>query len=292
MRIEDLKRWHWIVIGAIAGLLLGFVYSGLEPAKPGRSISQDDFRGLATRLSQSEATKDQPLVRNVVVYPPEMGAYGKPVHLVRLEWLHHEQGKPGSYAYMPAHMNAEVPFVRNGSNPQNSVIDFLAQAKQQNPKLDYRMAWERNPTTLYAMTTIGGVVLIGGVWPTLVGLLVGAGLGRAPDPKAGYDLDRFGKFDAKDEAEALGVVNEKKTVSEDEKAELDAMVRKLEQSVGGGGVSGASAASDSPHQHEPIRQLSNKPLETATPVARTPEEEKEFAGEYYPVARPKHHEKD
>ena len=33
MPIEDLKTWHWIIIGALAGLIMGYVFSLAGPPR-------------------------------------------------------------------------------------------------------------------------------------------------------------------------------------------------------------------------------------------------------------------
>lgn len=288
MRIEDLKRWHWIVIGALAGLLLAYVYSGMEPTDPGRSVAAADFRRAAVNLSRNPATDGYPLVRKVVVYPPEMGAYGKLVHRVHFELLHYDQADPTKWQYRPSHMKAEVPFDRSNPNANNTVLDFLAEAKKQNPKLDYRPAWEREPRNMYLLFSLGGVILIGGIWPTIINLLVGRGFGKRSEPKPEMDLSRYRRTDARAEDEALGLVKDKKDVTDEDRAQLETMVRSLEKSVGTGGVGGGTVV-DEPHKHAEVRKLEARPLDEPRPVAPVEEEPKEYVGEYYPVARPHHH---
>jgi hypothetical protein len=291
MRIEDLKRWHWIVIGALAGLLLGYVYSGMEPTDPGRSLGATDFQRAALNTSRNPATEGYPLVRNIVVYPPEIGAYGKPVHRVHFELLHYDQADPTKWVYRPSHMKAEVPFDRNNPNPDNTVLDFLAEAKKQNDKLTYRSAWERKPANMYLLFLLGGVVVIGGIWPTIINLLVGRGFGKRSEPKPELDLSRYRHTDTRAEDEALGIVKGSKAITDEDRAELDSMVRKLEQSVGNANLGSGGTVSE-PHKQAPVRQLGNAPVEPLKPVVNQEEEPKEYVGEYYPVVKPHHHPRD
>lgn len=291
MRIEDLKRWHWVMIGAIAGLLLAYVYSGMEPTDPGRSVSAADFRRAALNLSRNPATEGYPLVRKIVVHPPEMGAYGKLVHRVHFELLHYDQADPTKWQYRPSHMKAEVPFDRNNPNANNTVLDFLAEAKKQNAKLDFRPAWEREPRNMYLLFSVGGMIVIGGIWPTIINLLVGRGLGRRSEPKPELDLSRYRHADTKAEDEALGLVKDNKAITNEDREQLETMVRSLEQSVGAASPSGGAVV-DEPHKRAEVRKLDGGGGEEPRPVVQQEEEPKEYAGEYYPVARPHHRRHD
>lgn len=286
MRIEDLKRWHWIVIGAFIGLVLGYVFSNLEPTDPGRSLSTVDFQRAARQVSRNPATEGMPSLRNIVVYPPEQGAYGKPVHRVHFDLLHFAAGDPTKWEYRPSHLKAEVPFVRDGSNPENTVIDFLEAAKADNDKLSYRLAWERQGGMMYAMSVGGGVLVIGGIWPTIINLMVGAGLGKRGEKKPDYDLNKF-KMSAEEEAAMLGATTASKTVTQEDQDKLKSMVDDLERAIGPGRGGERGAAVDGASHDEPVRKLDGKPLETAA-TTKVADDPKDYKGEYYPVARSTH----
>ncbi|HMO25811.1 MAG TPA: hypothetical protein PKB10_06035 [Tepidisphaeraceae bacterium] len=288
MRIEDLKRWHWALIGAFVGLVLGYVFSNLEPTDPGRSLSMVDFQRAARQVSRNPATEGMPTLRKIVVYPPEQGAYGKPVHRVHFEQLHFAAGDPTKWEYRASHLKAEVPFVRDNDNPNNTVIDFLEAAKKDNDKLSYRLAWERQGAAMYGMFVGGGVLLIGGVWPTVINLLVGAGLGKRGEKKPDYDLNKFGKLSADEEAAMLGATTSGKAVTQADQDKLKSMVDDLERAIGPGGATDReSTATDTSHD-QPIRKLDGKPLESAAVPSGASDESKDYKGEYYPVARPTH----
>jgi hypothetical protein len=213
------------------------------------------------------------------------------VHRVHFELLHYDQADPTKWVYRPSHMKAEVPFDRNNPNPDNTVLDFLAEAKKQNDKLTYRSAWERKPANMYLLFLLGGVVVIGGIWPTIINLLVGRGFGKRSEPKPELDLSRYRHTDTRAEDEALGIVKGSKAITDEDRAELDSMVRKLEQSVGNANLGSGGTVSE-PHKQAPVRQLGNAPVEPLKPVVNQEEEPKEYVGEYYPVVKPHHHPRD
>ena len=43
MHVQDLKRWHWIAISVVVGLLLSFVWSSVEWDENLPTIGQRDF---------------------------------------------------------------------------------------------------------------------------------------------------------------------------------------------------------------------------------------------------------
>jgi hypothetical protein len=246
-------------------------------------LSTVDFQRAARQVSRNPATEGMPLLRNIVVYPPEQGAYGKPVHRVHFDLLHFAADDPTKWEYRPSHLKAEVPFVRDGSNPENTVIDFLEAAKADNDKLSYRLAWERQGGMMYAMSVGGGVLIIGGIWPTIINLMVGAGLGKRGEKKPDYDLNKF-KMSAEEEAAMLGATAASKTVTQEDHDKLKSMVDDLERAIGPGRGGERGAAVDGTSHDEPVRKLDGKPLETAA-TTQAEDEPKDYKGEYYPVAR-------
>src|SRR5207244_2481957 len=88
----------------------------------------------------------------------------------------------GKYKYKPVHFAAEIPFkVVNLVKPKSdiySIRDYLAEVKERFPDVQYRYAWWTQPKAQFGLWMGGAVLLIGGVWPSLVNLMIGAGLGR------------------------------------------------------------------------------------------------------------------
>src|SRR4051812_45309534 len=73
MPIEDLKRWHWVVIGCVVGLVLGFgqLYGGNEPATHPPSIGPQEFE----EELRAAPRDGLPVLDNITIYP---GSAGEP----------------------------------------------------------------------------------------------------------------------------------------------------------------------------------------------------------------------
>jgi hypothetical protein len=161
-------------------------------------------------------------------------------------------------------------------NPRYTVADFVADAKRQNPSLDYsyRYAWDAR--FAYPGAVLASVIVIGGIWPTLLAILIGAGFGPAVKETA-YDLSRF-KGGGEEKKAA------KKGPTEADQARVrelaDDLERKLlaEAQARGPGVETADVP-----EVQPVKELVLAPVEV--PAEGKAEVSKEYGGEYYPVAR-------
>jgi hypothetical protein len=160
-------------------------------------------------------------------------------------------------------------------DPTYTIVDFLADARRQNAALNYSYVALWEPRWAYLAWTAGSLVLIGGLWPTLIRLMIGAGFARAePDPA--YDLSRFKGG------------NEKAAAKEQTSAVDEARVRELAEELERKLSADASARQGSPQEAlpelEPVRPLLLAPAEVPAGGEKPPEN-KEYGGEYYPVVR-------
>jgi hypothetical protein len=277
MQVQDLKRWHWALIALVVGVALSYAWTNVEPTIP-RSLGQATFEDLLVRPPH----EGHAWLENLTVYPPEEGVY-----VVTGEQLTVTSGsKEGTYkpfAYM-----AKIPYVPGagrtvaGAKPSapadQTILTYLKTTAEQHAHVDYRYAWERKPAAVYAIWTVGSLVVIGGVWPSLVSLLTGGGLGltRQKDDDD-YDLSRFGSGKEAAPAGPTGPT----TADVDQ---LKAVEAELEQKLAGFGITGATDAAGGTDQAGGVRKLDAQPLEAA-PIDK-PEEPKDYKGEFYPVARP------
>src|SRR5436309_915600 len=70
MHVQDLKRWHWVVIALVVGVALSYVWSSVEWDENLPTIGQRDFEaGLTIKFPQAGH------LENVTVMPPEEGKY-------------------------------------------------------------------------------------------------------------------------------------------------------------------------------------------------------------------------
>src|SRR5437667_5969116 len=98
----------------------------------------------------------------------------------------------GKYHYSVKHFTADVPFKVANIQPKSdtySILDYLAETKQAFPDVvEYRYAWWAAPRAQYVLWMGGALLLIGGVWPSLVNLMIGAGMGS---PKRDKQTDAY-----------------------------------------------------------------------------------------------------
>jgi hypothetical protein len=165
-----------------------------------------------------------------------------------------------------------------------TVLTYLERVQGKYPNLNYGYAWWAEPRWTMVLAGLAGLVVVGGVWPTIVSVLVGAGLGPPPKPQQEYDLSRFGKGKKPTLEPSSRAAAAARGPTEEDLDKLEAMEAQLSRNVGdmhvtAGGGSTVSAA-DSGHAGA-VKQLDQKPLEVM--ADDKPEEEKEYKGDFYPT---------
>ena len=150
--------------------------------------------------------------------------------------------------------------------------------QQNNPNagIEFRYAWYRESWAIYLLWTGAALLLIGGVWPSVISLMVGAGLGFQGEEKGPeYDLERF-----KAEAEAKKAAGHVATPQE--LAHLRELEEELEKKL-----AAQRAGLPMPEDEEAVpagtKKLDGGPLEAF--VENKPAEEHDYKGEFYPVDR-------
>ena len=260
MNIESLKRWHWVAIGLIVGLALAAakLLGRADEAVGGDGfIDQAQFeRGLRMPPVMGKAQ-----VSSIVVHP--RGAVDiVTLRLLDMESLQYRQVKfAAPRSYQPLGTS-----VAGGSGRE--VIDYLAELSAGNRSITARYAWWDKREWIVTLYMFAGAVTVGGIWPTLLRLLVGAGLGRKePD----YDLDRFHRGPEPAKQQGLSESDEQR-------------LRELEAEMMAGLRSADTPQSkDATAPPAPIAALSQEQL-APTPVAQA-DGPREYSGEYYPVEK-------
>jgi hypothetical protein len=173
-------------------------------------------------------------------------------------------------------------------NPAYTVRDYLDSLRDQRlpdgsqkfPNANYRYAWWLVPKAVLWESVGGAVLVVGIIWPTVIGLLVGAGLGPPPREK------RVSLRNLKATPAPVPVV---KVATEEDLESLEALedrlLKNLEADAEGQPTSAAAATAVAAGP-APVQVLNAKPAE-ASPAPAKPKAEgpKSFKGEYYPVAR-------
>lgn len=277
MDLTSLKRWQWGAIGVAVGAIIGLSWMNM-PADSGRNGNPNEFIRDVGRLSSGRgawaANKDQPLIKNIVVMKPEADPDGVLVYPVAFDRLG-LNGK-GETVWSADQINAKTPFF--GSQ---SVVEFLN--GRQVSFSDRTGVGQYRPVAMGAAVGLFG---LGVLWPAFIGFLVGAGLEK-PKPREPERVYATGDLDDG------SIKDKKKGVNAKDLTDLNALNDQLEASVGKG-LKARGGHSDAKEVDEIVSKLlagggakNAEDPTAAVPVAQ-PAEEKEYAGEWYPVARTKH----
>ena len=256
MNVQAWKRWQWVIVGILAGLA---VASARLLAASDRRVGGEEYISqieFERALNMTNA-QDEPEVSRLVIRPDRY------VDLVSLR-----RRVPETSTYETRLFAAQRPYRPLGqANPPSdySVSQFLA---KNYPKLSFSTAWWDAPVAMSAIYAAIGALVIGGIWPSILGMLVGAGLGRKePD----CDLSRF----------------KSEPVPQPQKQELtDAERRHLEEleeeMAAGLKSAGSETAAPAAAPVSAVKELGSDAVE-ATPAPDA--EQKDYAGQYYPVEK-------
>ena len=302
MHLENLKFWHWAIIGILAGALFGgvkltqgpwFDVEGLE------TMDQPTFdREIAGMLVGNRSDRrliqayhaDQPMLKNLVIHPP---VEDEPTHSYWITGMYYrvyeDNVKPGDAStpivnredWIPFKYRAAVPYrstaAAAGSYP--TVVEFLAAVQKKYPTVAVpsRFAWweQSMPTVLFPAAA--GLLIIGIAWPLALGLMQGAGLARAPAPSVKLPKQRNLSGTAKAPKDHFA--------NDQELADLNAQ---MDKALAGYGASNASPVSED--SAAPAKLSSPKVLPGAAAAAPTAPPSKEeisrqYGGVFYPVVK-------
>ncbi len=267
---------------------MGWIYLNVQPSYSQILGGQDFERDLVSRDVHGRS----PNILAVTIHPIEQGAYGRPVQMLTFECASYQRDRR-EWVYLPTAFRAELPYqpVTDfiSSDKQPSMTNLLKLAHAQAPWVSFRYAWWEEPRWTMILCTGGMVLLVGGVWPTIIDLLIGAGLARPRRTREERRrekeyLARFGKGAA--DAQSGGPANEMTASEREQLADVSA---KIEEDLSASDIPGEATA-ETTAKEEPVKTLDGGPLEASPASAE--EEQKHYKGQYYPVALPPHRTKD
>lgn len=284
MEIENFKRWHWILISLIVGASIGGVMVFYGPdvdAYAKQSMNMASFEDLVINHNYDGVA----LPLNVRVYPLseiDDAVVGSVVRYEREDLANpRSEIKPVMSPFLFS-IRAPYPNAYRGNErvgpPEafKSNLDYLQKlsAKFPDAKIQYQFAWWTKPKAMMGLWIAGSLVMIGGIWPTVLNLMTGAGLAPKREPKA--DRRRY----------AEEVVEKKRTeMTAAEKDQLAALEAKLQSSVADflSNENDPDDATAGRQGTSPVKKLETAPLEP--PPAAKPEEKEEikYGGTYYPT---------
>ncbi|MGD0461254.1 MAG: hypothetical protein ABSB74_02080 [Tepidisphaeraceae bacterium] len=168
----------------------------------------------------------------------------------------------------------------------HTISDFLLAAnelivRQQGANaipVSFRYTWWESANHVYAIWMIGSFLVVGVIWPALLQVMVKGGLGRTKPEE--FDLRRY-----KPSPVPSAVAKPTTVVTKDDMQQLREMEEALEASLKASAATSGPAAEPQAQPAAPaIKVLGGS--EPAAALPQTPEEPKEYQGEFYPVVRP------
>jgi hypothetical protein len=243
-----------------------------------RTITQADFEAAILHDSADGPSN----LANIVVHP-KVGPQG---YWVTGSWTHairvHEDPSNHRSRLVAAQMTLPVKFL--APEPYHAINPKLADAKTVFAALDaagklaglrqaqssaYRYAWQEQPILAGALWIAGSMALIGGIWPAVLGFLVGAGFGPVNEDSG------FGELSRRETDQLM-----KKSLARMD--ELLESIAEYEAEMGLRDEAPAPTPDVAVAAAAPaVRQLSAGPLEQSSPAPA--EADKDFGGEFYPT---------
>jgi hypothetical protein len=139
--------------------------------------------------------------------------------------------------------------------------------------------WWESSKFGYETWMIGTFLIVGVIWPTLLGVMVRGGLGKMTPEE--YDLSRF--KGGRDPATMPKPTAPQVTQSDmDKLRDLEAA---LAENLKAGAVATAPAPEKSPEPAPAVKKLAGGPAE-APAAPKAPDEPVDYQGEFYPVVKP------
>ena len=157
----------------------------------------------------------------------------------------------------------------------HSITDFLTEAAKLGYNASFQYRWMEIPKYVYPIWMGGSFVIIGLIWPMLLRMMLGQGLGRAGPEQ--FNLRRYRGSSPKPAAKSAG------PTAEDQQRLIDleqSMLASLKAQQAGEPAAPAAAA---PAPAQVVKLAGAAPAQPQAP--QSPEREKTYEGEYYPVDR-------
>ncbi|HEY2584883.1 MAG TPA: hypothetical protein VGI81_03845 [Tepidisphaeraceae bacterium] len=283
MGITALHRVHWVMIAIVLGLIFGVVFDHTRGQLYGVNMGGYGLLLSGQQQFENGLTQEYDHIRlfsDSVVYPhwvPNPNGGTKKVYLVTGRyWDGNAVVKDGKSVaeWLPRCVITQTPYrpqvavvEPNGKSVAEfpSVIEFL-DAMHRQYGVKYRYAW----WAAHPMLTwfLGTLIVIGGIWPTVINLLAFGRLTRPPEAKT---LSLWNVVSPKPPQKAPAP-----SFAAPHDADVDPEVE----------AAMAAAAADAPQQ--PVASLAGGPLEVLPEGPREAREYGADSDDFYPTERHKH----
>ncbi len=297
MGIDELKRWQWAIVGAVVGLVMAYVWTSFSAEAAPENIRRLDQRDFERDLTLRDEKSGEPFIKNIVIYPPIQSFRG-PVNVVDFKRL--ARDKQGRTGWVNAQTIVDLPFrptvpgrvERIDSNV--TLQQYLGSVqKELDVPVSYQSAWWMIPRNAMMLGALGGVAVIGGLWPTLLGVMIGAGIGpKKREPKLkDRKLPRLSWFKRADAPRPMAA-----TVGAGAggTSQVQNVADAYEQNLAAGAVArtGAGAATDPHNVDVAVKRLEGGPVESAAGIKQDDDEIEVKNKEFYPVIIHHHKHKE
>src|SRR4051794_23227419 len=276
MRIEDFKRWHWCVVGLLLGTVVAAARVWMGPAE---AYSTHNDSGGPQRLEDQLLKRHHSdrrvvaAVRNFRIHPPtEIPVPGGKVEnteFISYEVLVRKARDSKVCDILPQQVILQQRTKHKsvlGDISKMTAHEYLSKLKAHLDKInkdhpgavlsfDYRYNWLETPRAAFTIFPTAGLLVIGLIWPSILGLLVHAGFGRPAD-EDGVDLSKY-KNRREPEKKRPTVTHADAEELARLEAELEAKLRSGEAGVTAASTDGQLAAAAPPAP----RALDAGPLE-------------------------------
>jgi len=301
MAIEDLKRWQWCIVGCVVGAAVGAASLATLPReKPGTETVGPRVFEEQLRDGIDPSRQRVYKVENVQLHPPSSmpvpGERDVETPFVTYDVLLVRKDNPKLAERFHRNMILEIRTTRDksmaGKLDGMSMKDYLDKVNAAIGKLDkkrfphaqtvdYKFQWIETPKGAYPTFTLGGLVLIGLIWPTVVQLLAGNGFGR-PKSDEEFALSRYKAGKTESKAGKAGPTEADIDQLAQLEAELEAKLKSGDAVPVTAEVGAASATAVKPS----IKVLNAGPLEAPKEAPQEVHKPKGFGaghGDYYPT---------
>jgi len=140
--------------------------------------------------------------------------------------------------------------------------------------------WWESSKFGYETWMIGTFLIVGVIWPTLLGVMVRGGLGKMTPEE--YDLSRFkGGTDPATMPKASTAA-----VTQSDMDKLRDLEAALAENLKAGATATAPTPEKSPEPAPEVKKLAGGPAEATAPPPTVPDEPRDYQGEFYPVVKP------
>jgi hypothetical protein len=298
MGIENLNRFHWIIIGALAGIAMAYAWANTGDNVEGITRAEPVY--FERDVVQTDPVSKLPLITGIVIHPPEPSpADGCDVNLVTYKRL--AKDKTGRIGWLNRWIIARIPYVpairgRVSLDPKTLTIQtYLAELAKTNDVVKFREGWWYVPKYAMMVGAAGGVLLIGGLWPTLLSVMSGAGLGPRRKTKEEREREKKDKalwrYKSRSEPHAP-VGHQKPRVTAADQERLAKVAEAYEQSLKPTGMHVTPAGADTSAPQAEVRKLQSQTLEEAPKLPGQDDDTELKYKEYYPVVVHHHKHKD